>query len=92
MSFGGHSTSCVEYYEHSVNNFAMQNWSSAVISFPGGLGGRAGGIKLPLVNGLFFAKKWRMRAGRAQSRWVALVHCVLSVRKEGAPPSLGSQC
>ena len=50
--------SSVEYYEHSVDNLVVevvgQNWSSEVISlFFGGLGGRAGGIELPLVNGLF---------------------------------------
>ena len=33
----------MEYYEHDVDNLGIevgQNWSSEVISFPGGLGGR----------------------------------------------------
>ena len=45
----------MEFYEHNVDNLAIevvgQNWSCEVICFPGGLGGRAGGIKLPLVDG-----------------------------------------
>ena len=51
---------CVEYYEHNVGNLALevvgQNWSSEVISVFGRLGGRAGGIKLPLDNGPFMSR------------------------------------
>ena len=48
----------MEYHEHNVDNVAIevagQNWSSEVdLSYPGGLAGRAGGIKLPLVGGPF---------------------------------------
>ena len=59
----GEDTSSTEYYEHNVDNLAIelvgQNWSSEVMdhSFPGGLGGRDSGIKLPLVHGPFCAKK-----------------------------------
>ena len=54
-------TSSVEYYEHNVDYLAIevvgQKWSSEVISlFLGGVGGRAGGIKLTLVCGPFLPR------------------------------------
>ena len=49
-----------EYCERNVDNLAIevdwQNWSSG-LSFPGKLGGRAGGIMLSLVNGPFCAMR-----------------------------------
>ena len=46
----------LEHYEHNADDLAVEvvgrNWSSEVISFfVGGLGGWAGGTKLPLVGG-----------------------------------------
>ena len=50
----------MECYEHHVDNLAFevvgQNWSSEVISFPGGLGGRADDIKLSFVDGPFVSR------------------------------------
>ena len=57
---GSEATSSLEYHEHNVGNLALevvgQNWSSEVISFLRRLGGWAGGIKLPLVNGPFMPR------------------------------------
>ena len=53
----GEDTSSVEYYEHNVDDFAIevvgQNWSSEVISlFLEDWEVGRGGIKLPFIHGL----------------------------------------
>ena len=59
----GEDTSSVEYYEHNVDDLAIevagQNCSSEVMdhSFPGGLGGRAGWHEAATCPCTFCAKK-----------------------------------
>ena len=73
----------LEYHEHDVDNLALevvgQTWSSEVISlFFADLEGRAGGIKLPFVNGSLMP---RMRDA-----------CEGSSESLGSPRSLCSEC
>ena len=61
---GSEDASSLEFYEHNVGHLATgSRWAELVkcsdLSFPGRLGGRAGGIKLPLVNGLYSCQEMR---------------------------------
>ena len=67
----GEDTSSVEYYDHNVDNLAIevvvgQNWWSKVNSLflEDWVGGWAGGIELPLVNGPFVLRNEGCRQGK----------------------------
>ena len=84
---GSEDASSLEYSEHNVRNLAIevvgQHWTSEVISLlleEWEVGRVALSFHLSLD---FLCQEMRMCVRGAQSRWVPLVHCVQSARKEG---------
>ena len=57
--------------------------TSLLKSLGGRPGGRARGIKLPLVNGPFMPRNEGCVQGQLRVAWFPLVHCVQSAWKEG---------
>ena len=85
---GSEAASSLEQYEHNVGNLAVEvvgrNWSSEVISlFPEDWEVGLVALGCHLSMDLSCQEMRDACGGRAQSRWVPLVHCVQSVWKEG---------